>query len=170
MTRDQFFEIRFFKRKNSFIYKGAHGSGRAPLGWAWGLGYNWWVVLNFLLFGLSGWEPEFPPCPNIHIIMREGVVTGGLSQMVTWSARLSWPRSCSETHFYVSICLTWVGPGLHHFHAGEAPASNFRPDSSSCRASVSSLEVGPFLSFLGLAQRGPWKPLIVIIIIIIFSV
>ena len=87
-----------------------------------------------------------------------GPQTRDLSQMVMWSDRLSWPRSCSETHFYVSISLTWVGLGLHHFHAGQAPASSFRPGSGLGRALVSRLEVGPFSSFLGLAQRGPWKP------------
>ena len=87
-----------------------------------------------------------------------GPQTRDLSQMVMWSDRLSWPRSCSETHFCVSISLTWVGLGLHHFHAGQAPASSFRPGSGLGRALVSRLEVGPFSSFLGLAQRGPWKP------------
>ena len=61
-----------------FIYKGAHGSGWVLLGWAWGFGRSRWVVLNFLLFGLSGREPEYPSSPNIHIITREGAVRGGL--------------------------------------------------------------------------------------------
>ena len=69
-----------FKKKSVF-YKGPHGSSPTRFGSVWGLCYNRWVVLIFYLFGLGGWEPESSPCPNIQIIIREGLVMGGLKPM-----------------------------------------------------------------------------------------